>query len=118
MSDLCRALPRVLVPGRVQHLAGFQIALQARQHQRPAATDALERLAAGLELVVNDGDLHLIPLRLKLEGYARSRFGFHPVIRRTERRGKARRPVKLEYRAVAVVLSTLLLHRYCRARLL
>src|SRR2546430_758880 len=117
MSDLCRALPRVLVPGRVQRLAGFQIALQARQHQRPAATDALERLAAGLELVVNDGELHLIPLRLKLEGYARWRFGFHAGMRCTKRIGKAPRRIKLEYLAGDVFLFTLELEREWRADL-
>src|SRR3979409_2391888 len=103
MDGLCRALLRVLVPRRVQHFAGFQIALQARQHQRPAAADALERLAAGLELGVNDGELHLILLRLKLEGDARWWFGFHAGMSRTKRIGKPPRRIEFENFAGAVL---------------
>src|SRR6266581_9252829 len=106
-----------LVPGRVQHLAGLEIALQARQHQRPAAADALERLAAGLELVVNDGELHLILLRLKLEGHARWRFGFHPRMRRTKRVGKPPGWIEFEHLAGDVLLLALQLERERRADL-
>jgi hypothetical protein len=101
----------------VQHLAGFQIALQARQHQRPAAADALERLAAGLELVVDDRELDLILLRLKLEGDARRRFGFHAGMRRTKRVGEPPGRIEFEHRAGDVLVFTFQLERERRADL-
>src|SRR5258708_9094147 len=78
----------VFVPVRPQHLAGLQIALETRQYERPAAADALERLAAGLETVVNDGEPNLILLLLQLEGDARRRFGVHAVVLRMKRVGE------------------------------
>src|SRR5260370_34736484 len=106
-----------VVPRRVQQLAGLEIALETRQDERPAAADALECLAAGLELVVNDGELHLILLRFELEGNARWRFGFHAGMSRTKRVGKPPGRIEFEHFAGNVLLFTLELERERRADL-
>ena len=46
-----------LVPGRVQHAVGLEIALEAGEHERPAFADRIEHLAAFDEVVVRDRSL-------------------------------------------------------------
>src|SRR5258708_2267107 len=107
----------VFVPVRPKALGGPQIALEGGQHERPAAADAFERLAAGLETVVNDGEPDLILLLLELEGNARWRLSVHAAMLRMERIGEPPRRIVFEHLAGDIGFFALELERERRADL-
>src|SRR3984893_9018928 len=119
MGDSGRALRFAFgfIPVRAQDLAGLQVALQARQYERPAAADAFERLAAGLETVMNDGEPDLILLLLDLEGDARRRLAIHAAVLGMKRIGEPPRRIVFEHLAGDVGLFALELERERRADL-
>ena len=49
-----------VIPRRVQHAVGLEVALEAGEHERPAFADRIEHLAAFGEVVVRDGELDLV----------------------------------------------------------
>lgn len=61
-----------------QRLAGLQQGLQAGDDDRPAAADALQHGAAGVEAVVGDGQFDQLPSGLNVEGRFRPPLGSQP----------------------------------------
>src|SRR6476659_3917154 len=56
-----------VIPRRVQHAVGLEVALEAGEHERPAFADRIEHLAAFGEIVVRDGKLDLILLPFEID---------------------------------------------------
>jgi hypothetical protein len=62
----------------------FQIALEARQYERPTVADFFKHLAANWEVVVDHRELDLVLLLLDFEHHARRLFGIEAIVLRME----------------------------------
>src|SRR5262249_44715833 len=86
-------------------MAGFQQALEARDHHRPAAGDVAQRLAVLAEFVMRHGQLDYLAARFEIERHARGALAPGLVLAIEPAIGEAPRRVRDQHLALDHRLS-------------